>query len=103
MGHLFVLWNSCYPHSFFKKAKGILLSPPSVRLSVMPSPPKPLDKIRPNFSAWVTHMNGACSNTFFGSTLWGRAEGPEGQISLNFNKKVNFKDFYTKLCVCSHK
>ena len=37
---------------FFKKAKGILLSPPSVRptvrLSVMLSPPKPLDEIQPN-------------------------------------------------------
>ena len=27
----------------------------------------------------------------------------EGQISLNFGLHVNFKDFYTKLCVCSHK
>ena len=27
----------------------------------------------------------------------------KGQISLNFNYKVNLKDFYTKLCVCSHK
>ena len=25
-----------------------------------------------------------------------------GQISFNFNYKVNFKDFYSKLCVCSH-
>ena len=25
------------------------------------------------------------------------------QISLNFGYNVNFKDFYTKLCVCSHK
>ena len=25
-----------------------------------------------------------------------------GQISLNFGYHVNFKDFYTKLCVCSH-
>ena len=31
-----------------KKAKGILLPPPSVRLSVMISPPKPLDEIQPN-------------------------------------------------------
>ena len=23
--------------------------------------------------------------------------------TLNFNYKVNFKDLYTKLCVCSHK
>ena len=27
----------------------------------------------------------------------------KGQISFNFNYKVNFKGFYTKLCVCSHK
>ena len=26
-----------------------------------------------------------------------------GQISLNFNKQVSFKDLYTKQCVCSHK
>ena len=25
------------------------------------------------------------------------------QISLNFSYHVNFKDFYTKLCLCSHK
>ena len=29
--------------------------------------------------------------------------GSKGQISFNFNYKVNFEDFYTKLCVCSHK
>ena len=34
---------------------------------------------------------------------WGPGEGSKGQISFNFNYKVNFKDFYTKLCVCSHK
>ena len=27
----------------------------------------------------------------------------KGQISLNFGYHVNFIDFYTKLCVCSHK
>ena len=27
----------------------------------------------------------------------------KGQISLNFVYHVNFKDFYTNLCVCSHK
>ena len=28
-------------------------------------------------------------------------EGSKGQISFNFNYKVNFKDFHTKLCVFS--
>ena len=39
-------------------------------------------------------MYGACN----GNGALGRA-----QISLNFNYKVNFKDFYTKLCVSFHK
>ena len=34
---------------------------------------------------------------------WGLGEGPKGQISLNLNYKVNFKDFLSKLCVSSHK
>ena len=37
--------------------------------------------------------------TFFLPAPWGPGEGPKGQISLNFNYKVNFKDFLTKLCV----
>ena len=38
---------------------------------------------------------------FFGPAPWGPGEGSKGQIiiSYNFNYKVNFKDFYTKLCV----
>ena len=44
-------------------------------------------------------MGRATANPF-----WPRPLGPgEGQISFNFNYKVNFKDFYTKLCICSHK
>ena len=47
INHLFVV-----PTLFFKKtAKGTLLSPPSsvrLSLSVMLSPPKPLDEIQPN-------------------------------------------------------
>ena len=49
-------------------------------------------------------MNGACNvKLFFDPAPWGPGEGPKGQISFNFNYKVNFTDFYTKLCVCSHK
>ena len=33
----------------------------------------------------------------------GPGEGPKyHKITLNFNYKVNFKDFLTKLCVSSH-
>ena len=38
---------------------------------------------------------------FLVPTPWGPGEGSEGQISFNFNYKVNFKDFYGKLCVFS--
>ena len=46
-------------------------------------------------------MNGACNvKLFFGPAPWGPGEGSKGQISFNFNYKVHFKSFYTKLCVC---
>ena len=40
---------------------------------------------------------------FFGPAPWGPGVGSKCQISLYFNYKVNLKDFYTKLCVCSQK
>ena len=36
-------------------------------------------------------------------TPWGLGEGPKAQISVNFNNKVNSKDFKTKLCVLTNK
>ena len=43
-----------------------------------------------------------CKGKFvFGPTSWGPWEGLNGQISFNFNYKVNLKDFYTKLYVFS--
>ena len=48
-------------------------------------------------------MNGAHPGNFFLVPPHGAlGEGSKGQISfVNFNYKVNFKDFYTKLCVFS--
>ena len=46
-------------------------------------------------------MNGVRNSSFFlppPPPDWGPGEGPKGQISLNFNYKVNFKT----LCVFSH-
>ena len=43
---------------------------------------------------------GRATSNFFWPATWGPGEGSKGQISFNFNYKVNFKDFYTKLCVC---
>ena len=50
-----------------------------------------------------SHKWGVQLKKIFGLAPWGPGEGSKGQISLNFNYKVNFKDFYFKLCVCSHK
>ena len=48
---------------FFTKAKAIVIA--SVRLSVMLSPPKPLDKIQPNLVCeLLTRMERATSNFF---------------------------------------
>ena len=66
-------------------------------LSVMLSPPKPLDEIQPNLVCELLLWMGRATAIFLPRPL-GR-----GQISFNFNYKVNFKDFYTKLCVCSNK
>ena len=41
-----------------------------------------------NFHEW--HMQ---RHHFLGPRLWDPGEGPKGQISLNLNYKVNFKDF----------
>ena len=48
-------------------------------------------------------MNGVCNvKLFFGPAPWGPGKGSKGQISFNFNYKVNFKDFlYQTLCVSS--
>ena len=48
-------------------------------------------------------MGRASSNCFWPRPPGALGRGPKGQISFIFNYKVNFKDFYTKLCVCSHK
>ena len=46
------------------------------------------------FGVWVTYINGTSNGTIFlVPTPWGPGEGPKGQISLNLNHKVNFKDF----------
>ena len=47
-------------------------------------------------------MNGAC-NKLFCPAKWGPLEGSNGQISLNINYKVNFKDFIPNfVCVLTN-
>ena len=67
----------------------------------MLSPPKPLDEIQPNLVCELLTWIDAQHNFFLLTRPPG--EGSKGQISFNFNYKVNFRDFYSKLCVCSHK
>ena len=43
-------------------------------------------------------MNRVCNCKLFSPPP---GEGSKGQIPFNFDYKVNFKDFYTKLCVFS--
>ena len=83
---------------FLEKASGILLSPPSVcpsvRLSVMLSPPKPLDGIQPNLvSGLLTQVGRARARLFLGPAPRGPGEGSKGQILTISNFKVNFKDY----------
>ena len=79
---------------FFRKAKGILLSPPSVRLSVMLSPPKPLAKFNQIWCVGYSHEWGVQRQFIFAPPP---GEGSKCQISLNFNYKVNLKYFIPNL------
>ena len=49
-------------------------------------------------------MNGTFNSTiFFVPASWGLGEVPKGQISLNLNYKVNFKDFKLNfVCFLTH-
>ena len=90
------------PTFFLKKVKRGYCN--RLRASVRPLcyPPKPLDEIQPNWCLCVLHMIGACNGNFFGPAPWGPGEGSKGQISFNFDYKVNFKDFlYQTVCLFS--
>ena len=62
-----------------------------------------LTKLNQIWCVSYSHEWGVQRKKMFGPAPWGPGEGSKGQISFNFNYKVNFKDFYSKLCVCSHK
>ena len=98
-----------------KKLFFLLLSPPFLKKqrgycnrlhpSNMLSPPKSSNEIQPNLVCELLTWMGCVMAIFFFWPSPLRSWGGVwiGQISFNFNYKVNFKDFYTKLCVCSHK
>ena len=66
----------------------------------MQSPPKPLDEIQLYLECELLTWMGRATLNFFLPRSLGPEEGWKGQI-FNVNYKVNFKDFYTKLCACS--
>ena len=105
---------------FFKKASGILQSPPSVRpsvrlsvrLSVRPSvcPSRYLllnrwTKFNQIWCVSCSHGKGVQRHIFFGPAPWGPGEGPKGQILLNtikFQLQSQFQRFLNQtLCVFS--
>ena len=46
-------------------------------------------------------MHAAYKDKFvFGPTPWGSGEESKGQISFNFNYKVNFKEFFLNQTLC---
>ena len=92
-----------YPRAFLKKQRGYCNR---LRPSVCPLCYLLLNNWTKFNQIWCvsySHEWGVQRQTFFGPAPWGPGKGSKGQISFNFNHKVNFKDFYTKLCVCSHK
>ena len=102
-----------FPRRYFLCGPFMLLSPrflksqgdiviASVCPSVMLSPPNPLDGIQPCLVCELLTKMGRATSNFFCSAPWDPGEGSNGQVSFNYNYKVNFKDFQTKLlCVYS--
>ena len=60
--------------------------------------PKPSDEFQPNLVCELLTYMGRSTTHFFALS-----QGSKRHISLNVNYKINFIDFYTKLCVFSHK
>ena len=54
-----------------------------------------------NWRGWRAEQN--ASKIFILESNWWPWGEVKGQISLNICYHVNFKDFYTKFCVCAHK
>ena len=94
------------PKLFRKSVGDIVVA--SVRLSVHPSvcpsvryviSSQTAGQNPTKFGEWLAYTSGACKSTFiFGPAPRGPGEGSKGQILTISNFKVNFKDFYAKMC-----
>ena len=98
----FVLLPFIIPTLFRKSVGDIVIA--SVRLSVRPpvryvisSQTAGQNPIK--FGEWLAYTSGACKSMFiFGPAPRGPGDGSKGQILTISNFKVNFKDFYAKMC-----
>ena len=95
-------WSMFIPTLFRKSVGDIVIASvrPSVRQSVRYVISSQTAGQNPTkFGEWLAYTSGACKSTFiFGPAPRGPGEGSKGQILTIFNFKVNFKDFYAKMC-----
>ena len=65
--------------------------------------PKPLDEIQPNLVCELLTSKGRATANFLATPPGALGRSQKVKYHLNSITKIKFKDFYTKLCVCSHK
>ena len=83
------------PTFFFEKAKGILLSPPSVRQSVRYNiSSKTIGRNSTKFGVWVTHMKGSCNSIFLAPPPGALGRGQKVKYHLISNTKS-----ISKICI----
>ena len=75
----------------------------SIRLSVMLSPPKPLDQIQPNLVCELLTCIGRAKAKSFLAPPTGALGGMKRSSIIKFQLQSQFQSFCTKFCVCSHK
>ena len=102
--HLSVLsiFASFYPRAFLKKRRGYCnCLRPSVRPSVMLSPPKPLDEIQPNLVCVLHTWMGLATAIFFALPPGAMRRGQKVKYHLISITKSISKILYQTLCVFS--
>ena len=104
---IFQMSKSFIIPTLFRKSVGFIVIAsvcPSVCLSVRPSvryviSSQTAGQNPTKFGEWLAYTSGACKNTFiFDPAPMGPGEGSKGRILTSSNFKVNFKDFYAKMC-----
>ena len=97
---IFILSPGSYPRGGTWRCLGVKNSMSFIHLSVMLSPPKPLDQIQPNLVCELLTCIGCATSKKYCPTP---RRGQKVQYHLILITKSISKIFYTKLFVCSHK